>query len=86
MLAAGAASLALGLSLEALAGGSSEPWVNSVRIFASKLGITFFLAGSAAFVLLMFPGWFQFERKGSSDAEAEKVTDKGSSPLLALNA
>ena len=46
--------------------------MNSVRIFASKLGITFLLAGSAAFVLSTFPGWFQFERKGSPDAEAEK--------------
>jgi hypothetical protein len=72
MLAAGAASLALGFSLEALAGASSEAWVNLVRVFASKLGITFLLTGSAAFVLLMLPGWFGFDRKGSSDTEAEE--------------
>ena len=72
MLAAGAGSLAVWSSLDAVAGESSEAWVNSVRIFASKLGITFLLAGSAALVLLGFPGWFQFEQKGSSDAEAEK--------------
>lgn len=45
ILAAGAGSLAVWLSLEALAGPRSEAWVNSVRIFASKLGITFLLAG-----------------------------------------
>jgi hypothetical protein len=73
MLAVGAASLALGLSLETLAGGSSEAWVNWVRLFASKLGITFLLAGSAAFVVLMFPGWFQFERKGNSDAAEKEI-------------
>ena len=72
MLAAGAASLALGFSLEALADASSEAWVNLVRVFASKLGITFLLTGSAAFVLLMLPGWFGFDRKGSSDTEAEE--------------
>jgi hypothetical protein len=72
MLAAGAASVALGFSLEALAGASSEAGVNLVRVFASKLGITFLLTGSAAFVLLMIPGWFGFDRKGSSDTEAEE--------------
>ncbi len=72
MLAAGAASLALKFSLEALADASSEAWVNLVRVFASKLGITFLLMGSAAFVLLMLPGWFGFDRKGSSDTEAEE--------------
>jgi len=71
-LAAGAASLALGFSLEALAGASSEAWVNLVWVFASKLGITFLLTGSATFVLLMLPGWFGFDRKGSSDIEAEE--------------
>jgi hypothetical protein len=72
MLAAGAASLALRFSVEVLAGASSEAWVNLVRVFASKLGITFLLTGSAAFVLLMLPGWFAFDRKGSSDTEAEE--------------
>src|SRR5687768_16877632 len=72
MLAAGAASLALRFSLEALAGASSEAWVNVVRVFASKLGITFLLTGSASFVLLMLPGWFGFDRKRSSDTEAKE--------------
>jgi hypothetical protein len=72
MLAAGAASLALGFSLEALADASSEAWVNLVRVFASKLGITFLLTGAAAFVVLMLPGWFGFNRQGSSDTEAEE--------------
>ena len=72
MLAAGAASLALGFILEDIAGASSEAWVNLVRAFASKLGITFLLTASAAFVPLMLPGWFGFDRKGRSDTEAEE--------------
>jgi len=80
LLAASVASLALWLSLDAGAGGSSVAWVNSIRIFASQLGITFLVAAAAVFVLLSF----QFEQRGSSDAEAEKQIG-GWLPFLALS-
>ena len=63
MLAAGAGSLAMWSGLKAVASESSEAWVSPCLIFASQLGITFSLAGSATLVLLRLRSWFQFEQE-----------------------
>ena len=83
VLTLGAIGLATRLLLENFARSSTEAWVESLRAFTSKLGITFLPVGLAALFLLYFRS--RFLREPRDGHESESDTTSGWTSFLAFS-
>jgi hypothetical protein len=74
VLTLGAIGLATRLLLEHFARESTEAWVESLRGFTSKLGITFLPVGLAVLFLLYFRSRFLRELRDGHESESETIS------------
>jgi hypothetical protein len=74
VLTLGAAGLATRLLLESFARESTEVWVESLRAFTLKLGITFLPVGLAVLFLLYFRSRFLRELRDGHESESDTIS------------
>jgi len=83
VLTLGAIGLATRLLLESFARESTEAWVESLRAFTLKLGITFLPVGLAVLFLLYFRSRFLPELRDGHESESDTIS--GWTSFLALS-